>query len=168
MDTLEALLTRRSIRKYTTAPVSDDQVQTILKAAMHAPSTKNLQPWHFIVIRNRSILDNMSFHPSAEIIKGASLAILVCGEVGEGRHPWHWLEDCANATENMLLAAHAIGLGAVWLGVAPNQERMDGMKKILPLPVGFQPFALIPVGVPAETKEAVDRFIPERIHYNGW
>jgi nitroreductase len=169
MDTLQALLTRRSIRQYTEEPVSNEQVLTILKAAMYAPSASNRQPWHFIVIRKRSILDGMQdFHPSADIVKGAQLAILVCGEIGEGRHPWYWLKDCANATENLLLAAHAIGLGAVWLGVAPNQERMHGMNKQLPLPKGIQPFALIPIGYPSETIEAPDRFKPERIHLDGW
>ncbi len=169
MDTLKALLTRRSIRKFTDAPITDEQVHTLLNAAMHAPSGSNGQPWHFIVIRKQAILDGIqAFHPSAEVIKGCKVAILVCGEVGENRHPWYWLEDCANATQNLLLAAHAIGLGAVWLGVAPNQGRMDGMNNLLPLPAGIQPFALIPLGYPAESKEATDRFKPERIHYDGW
>jgi nitroreductase len=169
MDTLQAILTRRSIRKYTEEPISDEQVLTVLRAAMYAPSASNRQPWHFIVIRSRALLDGMGgFHPSAEILQGAPLAILVCGEAGEGRHPWYWLEDCANATENLLLAAHAIGLGAVWLGVAPNQERMDGINKMFPLPKGIQPFALIPIGHPAETMEEPDRFKPERIHVDGW
>jgi nitroreductase len=169
METLDAIFTRRSIRKFNASPVSDEQITILLKAAMFAPSGSNGQPWHFIVIRDRRILDGMQdFHPSAEIVKGAPVAILVCGEVGENRHPWYWLEDCANATENLLLAAHASGLGAVWLGVAPNQVRMDGMNKLLPLPNGIQPFALIPIGFPAEVIEAPERFKPERIHHDGW
>jgi nitroreductase len=168
MDTFEALFNRRSIRQYTQQAVPDELVQTLLKAAMYAPSASNGQPWHFVVIRDRSTLDAIpSFHPHAAMVPQAQLAILVCGKVNPAI-PAYWLVDCAAATENLLLAAHASGLGAVWLGVAPRTERMEGMRKLIPLPEGIEPFALIPIGYPAEIKEQPDRFLPERIHNEHW
>jgi len=168
MDTFEALLNRRSIRQYTQQAVSDEIVQTLLKAAMYAPSASNGQPWHFVTIRDRSTLDAIpNFHPHAAMVPQAQLAILVCGKVNPAI-PAYWLVDCAAATENLLLAAHASGLGAVWLGVAPRTDRMEGMRKLVPLPEGIEPFALIPIGYPAENKEQPDRFLPERIHNEHW
>jgi nitroreductase len=108
-----------------------------------------------------------NFHPHAAMVPQAQLAILVCGKVNPAI-PAYWLVDCAAATENLLLAAHASGLGAVWLGVAPRTERMEGMRKLVPLPEGIEPFALIPIGYPAEKKEQPDRFLPDRIHNEHW
>lgn len=168
MDTFEALFTRRSIRQYTNQPVSDEVVQDLLKAAMYAPSARNGQPWHFVVIRDRATLDQIPvIHSHASMVLQARLAILVCGRIESSLLDF-WLEDCAAATQNLLLAAHAKGLGAVWVGVAPRKERMDGMRQLVSLPEGIEPFSLIPIGYPAEAKEQPDRFLPDRIHHDRW
>jgi len=165
MDVFEAIFNRRSIRSFKPGIISDEQVQQMLKAAMFAPSASNNQPWHFIVIRDRKTLDAiMEFHGSAKMLKDALLAIYVAGYVDPARLPGYWMIDCANATENLLLAAHALGLGAVWLGLAPNPQRMEPMAKLIPLPQSYQPFALVALGIPAVVPEQPDRFKPERIH----
>ncbi len=168
METFKALLTRRSIRSYSDQVVPDELVQKILKAAMYAPSASNGQPWHFVVIRDRKILNAIpQVHPHADMVPNAQVAILVCGVVNPAI-PAYWLVDCAAATENLLLAAHASGLGAVWLGVAPRKERMEGIRQLIPMPQGIEPFCLVPLGFPAEKVEQPERFLPERIHQDRW
>ena len=169
MDTMTAILTRRSIRRYKAKPVSAEVVTEVLKAAMNAPSAGNERPRHFIVLTDRRLLDEVPrFHPYAAMLKQASVAVLVCGETTREKHTGYWVLDCAAATENLLLAAHAKGLGAVWCGVYPTQDRVDNMRKLLQLPVQVVPFALIPLGFPDEHKEAGDGFDPSRVHRNGW
>lgn len=169
MELFEALFNRRSIRSFKPGTVSDDQVNQLLKAAMFAPSASNNQPWHFIVIRERMTLDTIPvFHPSSAMLKDAVLAILVCGHVDPARLPNYWMIDCANATENLLLAAHGLGLGAVWLGLAPNPARVDGMKKLIALPADVEPFALIAVGIPDNVPPQPERIKLGRIHYEKW
>jgi len=169
MDTMEAILTRRSIRQYTTKRVSRELINQIVKAAMSAPSAGNERPWHFIVLTDRSILDTIpTFHPYAAMLKHASAAILVCGDASLEKHKGYWVLDCAAATENMLIAAHAKGLGAVWCGVYPTEDRIANLRTLLHLPAHITPFALVPLGFPAESREAGDRFDGYRIHENGW
>ncbi len=117
MEVIEAILTRRSIRKYSREKITDNQIEIILKAAMYAPSAMNQQPWHFIVIDNREKLNRiMEVHPYSNMLKEAGLAILVCGDERLQLSKGYWVVDCGAATQNLLLAAHGIGLGAVWLG----------------------------------------------------
>ncbi len=169
MDVIEAIHTRRSIRQYTDQPVSDETVEELLKAAMMAPSAGNEQPWHFIVIRDRSILNRIpSAHPYAEMAPSAQLAILVCGDVKLERYKGFWVQDCSAATQNLLLAAHAMGLGAVWCGVYPAGDRVEGIVRLMGLPENVIPFALIPLGYPAEKKPTPDRFDKTRIRYEKW
>jgi nitroreductase len=169
MDALEAIFTRRSIRKYTPEPVSEEDLKTLLAAAMSAPSAGNQQPWEFIVIDDRKILDAIpQVHPYSKMLLEASLAILVCGNLEIERHRGYWIQDCSAATQNILLAARALGLGTVWLGVTPNEARVSGIGQLLKLPKSIVPFSLIAVGHPAEEKGRADRFKPERIHRNGW
>ncbi len=169
MDTLEAILTRRSIRKYADKPVPDEIVNQLLHAAMQAPSSANEQPWHFIVIKERRSLNEIpSFHPHSHMLKQAALAILVCEdpslEVYSGRGPL----DCSAATINMLLAAHALGLGAVWVGIYPVEERINAIRKLLGIPSQVNPIALVSIGYPSEKMAREDRFRPERVHYERW
>jgi nitroreductase len=169
MDIMEAILTRRSIRKYKDKPVNDELVVQLLQAAMAAPSAANEQPWQFIVIRDHRILDQVpTFHAHSHMVKQAAVAILVCEdpslEVYSGRGPL----DCANATENMLLAAHALGLGAVWVGIYPVEERINGMRKLLGIPSQVIPLALVSIGYPDEKLPVESRFKPERVHYERW
>lgn len=169
MEVIEAILTRRSIRKYSREKVTDNQIEIILKAAMYAPSAMNQQPWHFIVIDDREKLNLiMEVHPYSKMLKEAGLAILVCGDERLQLSKGYWVVDCGAATQNLLLAAHGIGLGAVWLGVHPREERKSGIRKIFHLPDHVQPFSLISIGYPAEEKLFPQRFKPERIHKNSW
>ncbi len=169
MDILEAIYTRRSIRKYSKKKVEDEKIQEIIRAAMYAPSAVNKQPWHFLVIDDRSFFRRiMQVHPHAAMLEEASHAVLICGDEHLCHPPGYWTVDCAAATQNLLLAAHGLGLGAVWLGVHPREERKQGLRELFILPPHIQPFALVSVGYPAEVKPAPDRFRPDRIHYNKW
>lgn len=169
MDAFENILTRRSIRKYKKKPISKGIVQDLLKAACSAPSAGNQQPWHFIIIDDRNILNVIhTFHPSGKMLIDADKAILICGDTYLEKFKGYWMIDCAAAAENMLLAAHAVGLGACWLGIYPREARMTGMKKLVHLPTHIIPFALISLGYPAEEKPPEERLSDSRIHYNKW
>lgn len=169
MDAMDAILTRRSIRRYTPQEISDEIIQKLLKAAMNAPSAGNHQPWHFIVIRSREILNEITtFHQYAQMLKQAPLAIAVCGDLEKQLHDGYWLQDCSAAAQNILLAAHALGLGAVWLGVHPRDNRVQGVQSLLKLPERILPLCLIAIGYPDEKKPPDDRFLPERVHYDKW
>ncbi|MGE5553389.1 MAG: nitroreductase family protein [Betaproteobacteria bacterium] len=166
---MEAILSRRSIRKYTAEPVPDEVIQELLKAAMAAPSAGNEQPWHFIVIRDRRILDEIPrFHPYSQMLREAPVAILVCGGPRLQKYQGYWPLDCAAATENVLIAIQALGLGGVWLGVYPVEDRMNALRHLLGIPSEVVPFSLIPVGYPAETKPPAERFDPRRVHRDRW
>ena len=169
MDAIDAILTRRSIRKFTNEPVTDEQVETLLKAAMYAPSAGNQQPWHFIVVQDRAILDSVpDIHPYTMMIKQAPLAVIVCGDLQKEMYEGYWVQDCSAATENLLLAAHAMGLGAVWCGIFPRGERVEGIIKMFNLPDKVLPLCVIPIGWPAEEKGDPERMDPSRIHLNVW
>lgn len=169
MDTLEAICTRRSVRQYRHQPVADDVLQRLLEAAMAAPSARNAQPWHFVVLTERALLDRIArANPNAEMASRAPAAILVCADLNLELSPGYWVVDCAAATENLLLAAHALGLGAVWTGVYPRQERMAGFQQLLQLPERVQPHSLVVLGYPADRLATVNRFRPDRIHRNSW
>jgi nitroreductase len=166
---MKAILARRSIRHYTKEPVSQDTIEQLLKAAMAAPSAGNQQPWHFIVIQDRQILDDIpNIHAYAQMTAEASLAILVCGDLGIEKHPGFWVQDCSAATENILIEACEIGLGAVWVGVYPNEQRVEALSKLVGLPDKIIPLSLIPIGYPAEHKSPSERYNIAKIHYNRW
>jgi nitroreductase len=169
MDATKAILSRRSIRKYTEEPVSGDDIEALLTAAMHAPSAVNEQPWHFVIIQDRKTLEAISrLSPTAPMVKYAPLAIAVCADRNLEKFPGLWALDCSAATENILLAATARGLGAVWTAVYPFDDRVDGIKKLLKMPDDVVPLCIIPVGRPAETPAPVNRFNPSRIHHDTW
>lgn len=169
MELFEALHTRRSIRAFTEQPVSEADLDAILRAAMAAPSAVNAQPWHFVVITDRAVLDAIpDVHPHAAMCRTAQAAIVSVAELALEKSPGNWMVDCSAAVQNILLAARGLGLGSVWCGVYPRQERMVPMAGLLRLPEGFLPHALVPLGYPAQEFRRVDRFKPERIHRNGW
>jgi nitroreductase len=169
MEAMEAILTRRSIRKYTAQSVSEGLVTEILEAAMAAPSAGNEQPWQFIVLRDRQTMDEVPrLHSHSQMIREASVAILVCGDQTLEKYSGFWVQDCSAATENLLLAAHAKGLGAVWLGVYPREDRVTGLRELLGLPEHVVPFALIPLGYPAESKLPAQRYDASRVHLEHW
>jgi nitroreductase len=166
---IEALIKRRSIRSYTGKDVDKSSIKTLLKSAMYAPSARDEQPWHFIVVDNRELMNRiMNVHPYASMLSEASVAIIVCGDEKLELSKGYWPVDCAAATQNLLLAAHSLGLGAVWLGVYPRKERQDGIRKIFSLPAHVHPFSLISVGYPAEEKDIPERYKEERIRWNRW
>jgi nitroreductase len=169
METMEAILSRRSIRKYTKQPIPEEKINELLRAAMSAPSAGNEQPWQFIVIRERQTLDAIpKHHPYSQMLTAAPMAILICGDKTLERHRDFWIQDCSAATENLLLAAHANGLGAVWLGVYPRDDRIKGIRDLLRIPENIVPFALISIGYPAEQKAPVNRYDVTRIHWDRW
>jgi len=169
MDAIDALLSRRSIRKYTDQAIEEELVKKMLGCAMAAPSAGNQQPWHFVVLTDRALLDEIpKFHQYAQMVKQAPLVIAVCGDLEKQIHEGYWVQDCSAATQNLLLAAHSLGLGAVWLGVYPRENRVKGIKKLLRLPEGIMPLCLVAIGWPAEEKPPAKRFPKERIHKNKW
>ncbi len=172
METLKAIQTRRSVRKYEKRAVSDEMVEQLLAAAMSAPSARNQQPWEFIVIKDRSMLDAIpAFSPFARMVAHAPLGILICGDTRDLPSPGFWVQDCAAATQNLLVAAHALGLGAVWTGVYPmslTDGRVIGFVKHCQLPEGVVPLAFVVVGYPAEMPQQQNRFERRRIHENVW
>lgn len=169
MELLEGIYTRRSIRKYKDEKLSDHQIHSLLKAGMQAPSAMNCQPWHFIVIRERNKLQEiMNIHPYAQMLKEADVAILVMGDTMLEHGPGYWVVDCGAATQNILLAAHSMELGAVWIGIQPREARKEAFKQLFNLPPHIMPFALVSVGFPAEQKSAVDRFVTGKVHYEEW
>ena len=169
MDALEVILSRRSIRNYTKKQVTEKDVNDLLKAAMSAPSASNCQPWHFIVIRNHATMDEITeFHPYSKMLNQASVAIVVCIDKNLENADGYGIQDCSAATQNILLAAHAKNLGAVWLGIYPRDGRIVGIKKLLGIPDDILPLSLISIGYPAEKKPPSNRFNKSRIHYNNW
>ena len=169
MDTLQAIRTRRSIRKFQNQPVSSEIIRQILEAAMFAPSAGNEQPWQFVLLDDRRILDEIPrMCATASMCRQSPLAILVCGDASLEKYPGFWVQDCSAAVENMLLATHALGLGAVWAGIYPLKDRISAFKTRLALPEEITPLALVVLGYPDEVPAAPQRFREERIHYNGW
>lgn len=169
MDTIEAIFTRRSIRKYLDKPVTEELVKKLLTAAMQAPSARNQQAWQFVVIDDRATLAKIpSFMPNAAMAADAPMAILVCGDLGLEKSAGYWVVDCAAATENILLAAHALGLGAVWTGVYPREKRMEGLRQLVGLPEKVVAHSLVVIGHPAEQPPAADRYRPDRVRRNRW
>lgn len=163
------IMTRTSVRQYTDRQISADTLETLLKAGMAAPTAVNKQPWAFVVTTGRDALDSLAtLQPR---LKTAAAAITVCGDMtraieGEGRD--FWVQDCSAATENILLAAHALGLGAVWTGVYPIAERVDNVSRALALPDSVVPMCIIAVGYPLADQEPKDKWDPSKVHYQRW
>jgi len=169
MNTFDAIFSRRSIRKYTSQSVPEELVTEFLKAAMAAPSAGNEQAWQFIVIRDRALLDAIpKFHPYSAMLKYASVAILVCGDLSREKIKGFWVQDCSAATQNLLLAITARGLGAVWTALYPMEDRVAGMRKLLGLPDNIVPLSLVPIGYPDEHPGPVNRFDAARVHKDRW
>lgn len=169
MDIFEAILTRRSIRKFKSAPLRELDLEKMLHAAMQAPSAHNAQPWHFIIISQREILNRIAaFHPYAGMLVESPAAIAVCGDLDKESSREYLSLNCSAATENILLAAHGSGLGAVWLGIYPRSERIEKLSKLLNLPRSILPISLVALGYPAEMKPAVNRYNKNLIHVNQW
>lgn len=169
MKVMEAILKRRSIRRFTNQPIAKEDIYSLLHAAMMAPTARNCQEWEFVVVRNKKTFKKMMHvHPYAKMLEQADCALVVCGNTQREHAPGYWMADCGAATQNILLAATSLGIGSVWLGVYPNEERMAGVAKILGLPDHVKPLNIIALGYPDEKKEDVDRFDPAKIHEEKW
>lgn len=167
---MKAIFIRRSVRNYTTQPVSDELITDLLKAAMAAPSAGNEQPWEFIVVRSRELLLSITqVHAYSQMLKESQAAIIVCADLKRKKYPLdYWVQDCAAATQNILLAAADLGLGTCWLGVYPDTERVEGFRRIFAVPEHIVPFSAIAVGYPANPQKAVDRFDQQHVHLEKW
>jgi nitroreductase len=169
MDALTAILSRRSIRRYTDKKVSDEVIKSLLEAAMAAPSANGKSPWQFLVVTERAKLDAVpSVHPYSKMLFEAPLAILVCGDMSAESNIGYLAIDCSAAVENILVAANSLGLGGVWLGVYPRDKRIRAMQTLFKVPEKFIPLALISLGYPAEQKPPSARFDEARVHHNIW
>ena len=169
----DAIAMRTSIRMFDkTRPVGEDLIEKMLRSAMAAPTAVNKQPWEFVVVTDKATLNALSkVHPHARIENGAPLVIAVCGATDnglEGRAKEYWVQDCSAATENLLLAAHGLGLGAVWCGVYPMEERIAPISEILAIPQGYMPLNLVTIGYPAQHPAPKDKWKPEKIHRERW
>lgn len=167
---MKEIFDRRSIRKYIDEAVSDEDLQKLLKAAMRAPSAGNEQPWEFVVLKERgNMLGIQKFHPYAGMLKQSAAVIVVCGSEERQKFPdAYWVQDCSAATQNILLEAQHLGLGAVWLGIYPLSDRVEGMKKLLDLPEHVTPLSAVSIGHPAESPEPIDSYDESRIHSEKW
>ena len=167
---IETIMTRTSIRSFTDRQVSADTIEMLLRAGMAAPTAVNKQPWHFVVINDRAVLDQLGGEGrQSQMWKESPLAIAVCGDMDkalEGPAQAFWVQDCSAATENILLAAHALGLGAVWTGCYPMEERMANVSQVLNLPETIIPLCVIVMGYPNEQPEPKDKWKPENVTYN--
>lgn len=169
---LETIRTRTSVRAYADRPVGADTVEMLLRAAMAAPSARNRQPWAFVVVDDKALLRELADSlPYAKMTASAPLAIVVCGDMTLGENAagrdW-WVQDASAATENLLLAAHALGLGAVWTGAYPYPDRVRAVRNVLRLPGSIIPLNVIPVGYPGEQPAPKQKWDPEKVRYNGW
>lgn len=167
---MNEIFNRRSVRKYLPDAVSDAHVTELLRAAMRAPSAGNEQPWEFVVLRNsETIAKVMDFHPHSAFLKQTPCLIVICGDITSQKYEYDfWTQDCAAATQNLLLEATHLELGAVWLGIHPVPERVEGMAKLLGLPEHVIAFSAVSVGHCASTPKPLDTFKQEKIHLEAW
>lgn len=162
------IMTRTSIRQYTDRTISADTIETLLRAGMAAPTAVNRQPWHFVAVTDKAKLAELAGRRGG-MIKQAGLVIVVCGNLDkamQGPAQAYWIQDCSAAAENILLAAHALGLGAVWTGCYPMDDRVAEVSNVLKLPEAIVPLCVIAIGYPAEQPEPKDKWSPENVSYN--
>ncbi|MCL7454067.1 MAG: nitroreductase family protein [Anaerolineae bacterium] len=163
---LDIIFARRSIRAYSTEPVSEDDIQSLLQAGMAAPSASNRQPWHFVVITDRQQLRALAdVHPYGKMIADAGLGIAVCGDPQASDM---WVQDCSAATENILIAVAGLGLGGVWLGCHGRPERERAVRQVLGIPERFGVLSLLSIGHPGEEKPPRTQYDPSRVHRQAW
>jgi nitroreductase len=168
MEAIEAIMGRRSIRRYTDKKINEDIIKILLKAAMNAPSAHNKQPWHFIVVDDIEIMKKITkYHPYSKMLENASHAIVVLGD-NDIQTTDFWIHDCSAATENILIAANSLGVGAVWVGVHPSEALIEETKKLFSVPDHVIPLCIISLGFPMEAKPPRENFNPERVHSNIW
>ena len=166
---MDAIFKRRSIRKYKDQPVEKEKIERLLRAAMQAPTSGNQRPWEFLVVENKDSLRQLSLaSPYSMMVAKAPLAIVMLGNRNLFQYPEDWEKDLAAATQNLLLEGVDLDLGAVWIGIAPLADCMEKVSLVCALPENIEPFAIVAIGYPLEVKEPIDRFEPNRIHYEKY
>ena len=168
METIQAIMTRRSIRSWTNEPVTEQERKVILEAAMNAPSAADARPWHFVVIDDPVVIKPFTEMGGTEMLAESTLLVMVCGDDSKEVYPGFWPQDCSCAAQNMQLAAHDIGIGCVWIAIYPLEERVKLCRKILGIPEAITPFALLAMGIPNEVLPPESRYDEERVHPNKW
>lgn len=169
MDVLDAIFTRKSIRKFTGEPVSEEDLKTILKAGFSAPSAHNFRPQDFVVVKDKAALESIAnYHTYGKMLPKAGCGIVVCGDAQRQEVTGFLVEDCSASIQNMLLAAHGLGLGAVWCGIYPVPELMKSTAELLNLPSNIIPVAIMALGHKSEERTAKDRYDESKVHYNKW
>lgn len=169
MEVLEAIFTRRSVRKFTGQPISEEDLRMVVEAGFCAPSAHNRQPWHFIIIRDNATLENISkVHPYAKMLPQAGCCIIVCGDEKKEEKKGFLIEDCSAAIQNMLLAIHGLGLGAVWCGLYPVPQLTEPIAKFINLPSEILPVGMVVIGHKAEERERIDRYDDSKVHKEQW
>ncbi len=167
---IENIMTRTSIRKFKQQAVEAEKVETMLRAAMAAPTAVNKQPWHFVVVTDKQVLSELAGQGGrGNMLRNAPLAIVVCGDMSkamQGKGQEYWIQDTSAATENLLLAAHALGLGAVWTGAYPMDDRYTHIQKVLGMPETVVPLNICIIGYPDEQPTPKDKWKPENVSYN--
>ena len=166
-NVLELIYSRQRVRDFDDAPVSEDQIEAMLKAAMAAPSVQDRRPWHFVVVRKRKTLDKLAeVHKYAYMLEKAPLAVIVCGdqEISEK----YWVEDGCVATQNLLLAAKALGLGGVWISLYPKKKHQNAVRELLDIPDHVGVLCILALGTPAKEKQQEAKFDSERVHQEEW
>ena len=170
---LETILNRKSVRSYTDRAVSREQLDTLLRAAMAAPTGRDMRPWKFVVVDDKETLAKLAEAlPRHKMLPEAQAAIAICGDLSvtddKGNPSTNWTFDCSAATENLLLMAEAMGLGAVWTGVYPYEERIAAVREALELPEEIVPLSLIPIGYPKGNPQPKEKYNADNVHFNGW
>ena len=175
MNIIDTISTRRSVRQFTSQPISDDNLHTILAAGMSGPSAVNARPWSFLVVRDRETLCKMADGNgnAAQPLKGAALGILVLGDMTRTfeRAPEYWVIDCSIAAQNMILAAHGLGIGSVWLGTWPQEEKIAAQRNLYDLPESVVPHSIIAFGYPEASQKdlpARGNYEDDRVHFEKW
>lgn len=172
MDALRAIMGRKSVRRFSDRLLEKDELLTLVRAAMSAPSAMDTRPWAFVIVTGREKLEALAAGlPYAAMAAQAAAAVVVCGVPSRSRPGTpadYWVQDCSAATENLLVAAEALGLGAVWTGVHPRQERVDHVRRVLGLPGDVIPLNLIPIGYPGDEFLPKDKFDSGAVHWEHW
>ena len=168
---IDNIMTRASVREFTGQPIGDDTLEAIVRAGMASPTGANQQPWAFVVVSERAALDSLAAADPWANLQTAAAAIVVCGDMQrkmDGAFGEYWIQDCSAASENILLAAHAYGLGGVWYGVYPATEFGSAIRHALGMPGYITPLNIIALGHPAAPAEPKDKWHPEHVHYQRW
>jgi len=172
MDAYENLLSRRSIRRYTDRPIDDETMHKLLVAAMSGPSCVNAKDTHFIAVRDKAMLSTLAQCNGrpAQMLPDAAAAIVICGDLEKTfqRAKDYWIVDASIATQNIILAANALGIGSVWLGTWPQMDRVENISKAFDLPETIIPHSVVALGYPAEAPEAKSLYQEERVHMEKW